>query len=65
MQQALQVLVRKLKEHSRLAAEDVATIYALNCSVKTLSSHEDLIRQGDDPSVSAVVLSVLSPATIF
>jgi CRP-like cAMP-binding protein len=57
MQQPLQVLVRKLKEHSRLAAEDVATIYALHCSVKTLSSNEDLIRQGDDPSVSAVVLS--------
>ena len=57
MPHALQVLVRKLKEHSRLAPEDISTIHALNYSIRTLSAHEDLIRQGDDPSVSAVVLS--------
>jgi CRP-like cAMP-binding protein len=56
-QEALQVLVRKLKEHSRLGAEDIAAIHSLKHSVKPLSAHEDLIRQGDDPSVSAVVLS--------
>jgi CRP-like cAMP-binding protein len=53
----LQVLVRKLKEHSRLTIEDLAAINSLSHSVRKLESNEDLIRQGDDPDVSAVVLS--------
>jgi CRP-like cAMP-binding protein len=52
-----QILIRKLKEHSRLTAEDVAAINALSHTVHALEADEDLIRQGDDPDVSAVVLS--------
>jgi CRP-like cAMP-binding protein len=52
-----QILIRKLKEHSRLTAEDVAAINALSHTVQALKSDEDLIRKGDDPDVSAVVLS--------
>src|SRR3981189_3125266 len=57
MAQAHQILIRKLKEHSRLAAEDVAVINSLSHTVRELANSEDLIRQGDDPAVSAVVMS--------
>jgi CRP-like cAMP-binding protein len=57
LSKAIQTLVRKLREHSRLTAEDLATINALSHTVRELRSNEDLIRQGDDPDVSAVVLS--------
>jgi CRP-like cAMP-binding protein len=50
-------LVRKLKEHSRLTSDDLAAINALSHTVRKLKPNEDLIRQGDDPDVSAVVLS--------
>jgi CRP-like cAMP-binding protein len=52
-----QTLIRKLKEHSRLTSEDVAAINAIGHTVRKLESNEDLIRQGDDPDASAVVLS--------
>jgi CRP-like cAMP-binding protein len=52
-----QIIVRKLKEHSRLSGEDLAAINALSHTVKELKPNEDLIRQGDDPDVSAVVVS--------
>jgi CRP-like cAMP-binding protein len=51
------ILIRKLKEHSRLFSEDMAEISLLSHTVSELESNEDLIRQGDDPSVSAVVMS--------
>jgi CRP-like cAMP-binding protein len=54
-----QILIRKLKEHSRLSGEDVAEICAWSYSTRELQPNEDLIRQGDDPSVSALVLSGL------
>jgi CRP-like cAMP-binding protein len=57
LSKALQTLIRKLKEHSRLSAEDLAAINALSHTVQELKSNEDLIRQGDDPDVSAVVVS--------
>ena len=52
-----QTLIRKLREHSRLAGEDLAEINALGLMLKELKPNEDLIRQGDDPDVSAVVVS--------
>jgi CRP-like cAMP-binding protein len=55
--EAHEILIRKLREHSRLAREDLAEIYTLNPSTRELESNEDLIRQGDDPSVSALVMS--------
>jgi CRP-like cAMP-binding protein len=57
LSKAPQILIRKLKEHSRLSAEDLAAINSLSHTVRELESNEDLIRQGDDPDVSAVVLS--------
>jgi CRP-like cAMP-binding protein len=57
MSAKLQVLIRKLKEHSRLTSEDAGAIIALSHSVRELKPNEDLVRQGDDPEVSAVVLS--------
>ncbi len=57
MSKALSILIRKLREHSRLTAEDLAAINALSHTVRDLKPNEDLIRQGDDPDVSAVVVS--------
>lgn len=57
MPKMLEVLTRKLKEHSRLNAEDLAVLNRLTHNVRNLEANEDLIRQGDDPKVSAVVLS--------
>jgi CRP-like cAMP-binding protein len=55
--EAHRILIRKLREHSRLANEDLAQIKALTYALKELKSNEDLIRQGDDPDVSALVMS--------
>lgn len=57
MTDAHQILIRKLKEHSRLSGEDVAEICSLRYSTRELAPNEDLIRQGDDPTVSALVMS--------
>lgn len=57
MSKAFSILTRKLREHSRLTAEDLAVINALSHTVRELKPNEDLIRQGDDPDVSAVVMS--------
>ncbi len=59
MDHAHQILIRKLKEHSRLSGADVAEIGSLSYSVRELQPDEDLIRQGDDPSVAALVLKGL------
>jgi CRP-like cAMP-binding protein len=56
---AHQILIRKLREHSRLSGDDIAEICSLSCSTRELEPNEDLLRQGDDPSVSAVVMSGL------
>jgi CRP-like cAMP-binding protein len=52
-----QILIRKLREHSRLTGEDLATINSLSDTLQDLKPDEDFIRQGDDPDVSAVVVS--------
>jgi CRP-like cAMP-binding protein len=54
--EAHQILIRKLREHSRLTGEDMAEINALSYAVKEYVSAEDLIRQGDDPNVSILVM---------
>ncbi len=50
------ILTRKLKEHSRLTAEDVAEIGRLTYHRRSLQPNEDFIRQGDRPDVAALVL---------
>ena len=57
MSKAHQTLIRKLKEHSRLTGEDLATINSLSLAIRELNSNEDLVRQGDDPNASAIVMS--------
>ena len=57
MSDALSILVRKLEEHSRLTADDRKAILSLSHAVRGLESNEDLIRQGDNPSISALVTS--------
>ena len=57
MSKSLEVLALKLKEHSRLTAADLSVLYSLSHIVRELRADEDLIRQGDQPKVSAVVLS--------
>jgi CRP-like cAMP-binding protein len=51
------ILTAKLKEHSRLSSEDIAEIRGFSHTLRELGPNEDFIRQGDDPDVSAVVMS--------
>jgi CRP-like cAMP-binding protein len=51
-----EILIRKLKEHSRLSSADVASIRRLPDTQRTVGPGEDIVRQGDRPKVSVVVL---------
>jgi CRP-like cAMP-binding protein len=51
------VLIRNLREHSRLSEEDADQIKRLSCIVRQYEPNEDLIRQGDIPKAAALVLS--------
>lgn len=57
MAAAHEVLIRNLREHSELADEDVVQIAAFTCAARDLAPDEDFVRQGDEPEVSALVLS--------
>jgi CRP-like cAMP-binding protein len=57
LSKALDTLIRKLKEHSRLTGDDLAIINSLSYTFRELKPNEDLIRQGADPDVSALVVS--------
>ena len=50
------ILLRKLQEHSTLDAEDIAALRLLPDTRKAFGAHEDIVRQGDKPDVSVVVL---------
>jgi CRP-like cAMP-binding protein len=54
---AYTILARNLREHSRLAAEDIEQITKLSYAVRQYEPNEDLIRQGDVPKAAALVLS--------
>src|SRR5689334_14898149 len=56
VQAASDIILRKLKAHSSLAAEDEALIRSLTYRVRQLSPMEDLVRQGDAARVSAAVI---------
>ena len=51
------ILARNLREHSRLADEDVEQITKLSFVVRPYEPNDDLIRQGDTPKAAALVLS--------
>lgn len=57
MEPAHKVLLRKLREHSRLGEEDIAQIIGLSFLVRQFQADEDLVRQGDRPRAAALVLS--------
>lgn len=50
------VLIEKLNEHSRLSHDDLVAIRRLGSAPRELGPNEDLIRQGDVPHNSAIVL---------
>ena len=53
----MQALITKLREHTELSREDIAAIRALPNTERALKPNDDVVRQGDKPQVSAVVLS--------
>jgi CRP-like cAMP-binding protein len=57
MDSATDILIRKLKEHTRLSPEDVAAIGALSHSTRSLAPNEDIVHQGDKPKISMLVVS--------
>lgn len=57
MELAHRILVKNLREHSRLGDDDLAQIQALPYHVRQYDAEEDLIRQGDVPTAAALVLS--------
>jgi CRP-like cAMP-binding protein len=59
MTQAHDLIVRKLKEHSSFEADDIEALrmLTLNGHCRALHASEDFIRQGEEPDVSALVLS--------
>jgi CRP-like cAMP-binding protein len=57
LKEAHKILVKKLREHSRLSPDDLAEIASLSYMARNLDPGEDLVRQGDDPTSSALVTS--------
>ncbi|MGA7807723.1 Crp/Fnr family transcriptional regulator [Bradyrhizobium sp.] len=56
MSDASKILAEKLRGHSLLSNDDLAAIRLFPYQLRELSPNEDLIRQGDDPSVSVLVV---------
>lgn len=56
MENVHDIVMRKLKEHSPLDAEDIAALRGLPSFGRELAPNEDFVRQGDKPGVSAVVM---------
>jgi len=51
------ILIGNLREHSRIAAEDIEQIANLTSVVRQFEPNEDIIRQGDIPKAAALLLS--------
>jgi CRP-like cAMP-binding protein len=56
MDSATAILVSKLREHTRLSREDVAALDTMSHVTRELAANEDVVRQGDRPNVSALVM---------
>src|SRR4051812_37625538 len=56
MQSAHNVILRKLNEHSRLHPLDETALRSLSVRIRRLRPDEDLMREGDEPEASALVL---------
>lgn len=57
MEMTHRILLKNLREHSRLGDEDVAEIRKLPFLVRQFEADEDLVRQGDHPKDAVLVLS--------
>ncbi len=56
-----EVVTKKLSEHSRLLAADIAALERLRVTIRAVEPHQDIVRQGDRPDVCvAVVKGVLA-----
>jgi CRP-like cAMP-binding protein len=51
------VMIHKLKEHTALSRKDEAALRSLPVKLRSAAPAEDLVRQGDQPDVSMVVLT--------
>ena len=56
MQSAHDVIIRKLNEHTRLHPQDEDALRSLAVRVRRLQADEDLMREGDEPEASTLVL---------
>ncbi len=56
MQHGVVIIARKLGEHSSVTDTVVTALGRLTPQVRALAPREDIVRQGDKPSVSVVVL---------
>ncbi|MCF8496744.1 MAG: cyclic nucleotide-binding domain-containing protein [Alphaproteobacteria bacterium] len=50
------ILIRKLERHSALTKADISVIHGLPGKKRNVFKHEDIIRQGEKPKDSVVVL---------
>lgn len=57
MNSATEILIRKLKEHTRLSPEDVAALQTLTHANRELTPGEDIVQQGDKPKYAALVMN--------
>jgi CRP-like cAMP-binding protein len=56
MAHAHDILIRKLQVHSELSAPDIRAVRALPHTSRSLSPNDDIVRQGDKPTSSVIVL---------
>src|ERR1700753_2960441 len=56
---ASDVLLKKISQHSKLEAADIAAIRRLSCHLRDLDPGDDFIHQGDKPRASALVMEGL------
>jgi CRP-like cAMP-binding protein len=52
-----EVMINKLKEHTTLSRKEVAALRTLPVALRSATSSDDLVRQGERPDVSMVVLT--------
>jgi CRP-like cAMP-binding protein len=50
------ILITRLRKHSKLDGADIAHLRRLIVTVRAVAANEDIVRQGDKPNVSVVVL---------
>jgi CRP-like cAMP-binding protein len=55
--EAIELLVAKLKQHSRLPSQDASILHMVRPRVRSLARGQDVVRQGDRPNTAVMVLS--------